>query len=314
MMFPLTRPCEYAATSKAFQKKEPSTAALGSSLSRIALAKYDGVCGIAEFVPNKPPRMLSRTGEDYSISCDFLLKKLAAALESQGLDHQPVYIMGEVWRPNCEQPKISGDFRQKNETIYDFQFRIFDMVFASYPLKDQPYYWRLDQYRDLVATQYPQQPGALESTAPLYWADKVELAQTDSPEEVARTMGPGFDGLVIWDLNGTPLEDKKARDGQAIKFKPNITVDVRCNGGIQGEGKHAGRLGALTFSYQGKSGSVGTGFSDAQRIAFWQALVAGAPESPSGQIIEVEAMGLTPDGNLREPRFKGIRFDKQESD
>lgn len=33
-----------------------------------------------------------------------------------------------------------------------------------------------------------------------------------------------------------------------------------------------------------------------------------------GDIVEVEAMDLSGDGLLREPRFKGIRFDKLEPD
>jgi ATP-dependent DNA ligase len=37
-------------------------------------------------------------------------------------------------------------------------------------------------------------------------------------------------------------------------------------------------------------------------------------ELAPGAIVEVEAMGLTPDGKLREPRFKGIRYDKAGAD
>ena len=312
---PLTRPCEYDATSKAFQKNHPSTAALALGPNRIVLAKYDGVCGLAVFRQGQPPRMLSRTGEDYSISCQAILGRLSQALENYGWDGSPVMLAGEVWRRDCEQPKISGDFRQQHSIIHDFQFRLFDMVYLDQEPSKQPYYVRLDRYRELASCAHG--PSGLDRTH-IGWADRVHLEPTDTPEQIARTMGPGYDGIVVWDVTALPLLDKKASNSGASKVKPNITLDVRCNGGIQGEGKHAGRLGALTFSYNGKTGSVGTGFSDKEREDLWRGLCAGngvyPNGNPAGLIFEVEAMGYTPDGNLREPRFKGFRFDKKESD
>jgi DNA ligase-1 len=292
---PLTRPVEYAKVSSKVRKLHASSAAFASALNRITLAKYDGVCGIAHFKPGQAARMLSRTGEDYSLSCSAVLDKLAGALMDAGYGDFELFVMGEVWRPNCPQPKISGDFRQQHSIIHDFDYRVFDLVNMDEPLSMQPYYLRMDRYREVVG---------FAKVRGLHWAEAV--ISDDTPEQLARTIGFGYDGIVVWDLMGLPLDD--------AKFKPNITVDVRCNGGIQGEGKHVGRLGSLTFAFAGKTGSVGTGFSDKQRTEFWRALVAGTADSPSGQIIEVEAMGYTPDGQLREPRFKGLRFDKKESD
>jgi DNA ligase-1 len=219
-------------------------------------------------------------------------------------------LAGEVWRPGCAQPKISGDFRQQRDVIYDFQFRLFDMVYLDEPFNLQPYHVRLDRYRALAHADTGVAPG---DATEISYAKPVMLRAGQTPEELAREMGDGYDGVVVWDLHSIPVWDEKARMGQAIKFKPNITVDVRCTGGIQGEGKHAGRLGALTYTTaDGKTGSVGTGFSDEQRKTFWDALRLGL--GVAGDIFEVEAMGRTPDGNLREPRFKGFRFDKTESD
>jgi DNA ligase-1 len=310
---PLTRPCEYDATSKAFQKAHPSTTTLALRPDRIALAKYDGVCGLAVFERGTEARMLSRTGEDYSISCQGILNKLSVALGDYGWDGTPLMLAGEVWRHDCAQSRISGDFRQQRATIWDFQFRLFDMVYLERDLAEQPYYQRLDRYRELA--YYSRGPEGNDRTH-IAWANTLVLGPNDTPEQVARTMGPGYDGIVLWDLHGLPLLDKRATGGEAVKFKNEITLDVRCTGGGLGqEGKHSSRLGYLSYATKdGKTGTVGTGFSDKQRESLWRCLNDPTVRSPVGLIFEVEAMGFTPDGNLREPRFKGWRYDKKESD
>lgn len=306
LLLPLTRPVEFDKLGSKVRKAFPTSLEFSRWPNRIHLRKYDGVCGLAVFGYGAPAEMLSRTGENYSMSCGLLLDHLARALQNYGWDGSPVMLAGEVWRPNCPQPKISGDFRQQHSIIEDFEFRMFDMVYLNQEPGKQPYYVRMDRYRELAAMS-PIHHG-------IGWAEKVELRQDETPEQAAQRMGPGFDGIVAWDLLAVPLMDAKARNGEAVKFKPNITVDVRCTGGGLGEGKHANRLGYLTYATEdGKTGSVGTGFSDAEREDLWTRLVRGT-NSPSGGIFEVEAMGLTPDGNLREPRFKGFRFDKKESD
>lgn len=297
-MIPLTRPVEWAKTSAAFRKRYPTPAHLPADRF-ITLLKYDGVCGIGVFEPGQQPRMVSRTGEDYSVSCDKLLAFGQEAVRNAGWADRTVFLMGEVWRPDCPQPTISGDFRQQRRVIEDFEWRLFDCVRDPAPVMYE------ERRGDLARLLAHASLGS--GLRPAY------TAAAGDPERIARTLGPGYDGLVVWDLEGMPLDDAKATGGQAIKFKPNITVDVRCTGGGLGEGKHADRLGYLTYSMKsGATGSVGTGFSDQQRTDFWDTLRLGL--GVAGDIFEVEAMGYTPDGNLREPRFKGFRFDKTESD
>lgn len=294
-MIPLTRPVEWAKTSAAFRKRYPTPLALPAD--RFTLQKYDGVCGIGVFVPGQRPRMVSRTEEDYSVSCGLLLEATNLGLARMGLRDSVVYTFGEVWRPNCPQPTISGDFRQQRATVTDFMYVLFDMVVEG---QVSPYAARRADYMALAAR----------SGLPLWVAQE---AGAGDPEKLARLMGPGYDGVVVWDRRAVPLMDAKASAGQAIKFKPNITVDVRCTGGGLGEGKHAGRLGYLSYvTAGGKTGTVGTGFSDQERTDFWRHIQLGS--GVTGHIMELEAMGLTPDGNLREPRFRGFRFDKTESD
>lgn len=58
--------------------------------------------------------------------------------------------------------------------------------------------------------------------------------------------------------------------------------------------------GGTSVAFMTEKGKVGTGFSNDDRKADWEI----------GEIIEVEAMGLTPAGKFRHPRFSRRRFDK----
>ena len=111
-------------------------------------------------------------------------------------------------------------------------------------------------------------------------------------DALANVLTCGDEGLV--------LQQGEVR----LKVKPKQSYDVPVTGIIAGKGKHAGRMGALITPM----GNVGTGFSDAQRKEF-AALFADGP-GDFQHIIEVEAMGLTPAGKFRHPRFVRVRWDK----
>lgn len=109
----------------------------------------------------------------------------------------------------------------------------------------------------------------------------------------------GYEGLVL-----------RQRD-HWLKVKPVETYDVKVTGIIEGTGKHKGRMGALMTDM----GKVGTGFTDAERITFWnwhlEVYENDMVQAPIvGMVIEVECMQLTPAGKFRHPRFVRIRYDK----
>lgn len=124
----------------------------------------------------------------------------------------------------------------------------------------------------------------------------------------------GYDGLILRDTR-SPWFAGTARNGELIKIKPSVTLDLRCNGVIQGEGKHYCKLGAISVSLNGVNSWVGTGFSDDERDRFWRAaVVRDKTSSPIGQIVEIECMCVNTNGTLREPRFKAVRWDKSKAD
>src|SRR5690606_17449379 len=92
--------------------------------------------------------------------------------------------------------------------------------------------------------------------------------------------------------------------GELIKVKPTLALDLRCvNYGIETGEKTGRKVVTLVVHYRGVETTVGSGVPHDLD-----------PYTVAGKIIEVECLGVTEDGKLREPRFKGVRFDKLEPD
>jgi hypothetical protein len=101
----------------------------------------------------------------------------------------------------------------------------------------------------------------------------------------------GFEGLVL------------RQSDIWIKVKPEETHDVVITGFGEGNGRHGGRLGFITTP----RGTVGAGFSDAERQSFWAEAEAG---KLIGQVAEVSCMEFTSNGKFRHPSFVRMRPDK----
>lgn len=104
-----------------------------------------------------------------------------------------------------------------------------------------------------------------------------------------------FDKVVEEGYEGLVLETTK----WLYKVKSVENYDVPILGIVEGTGKYKGKLGAFVT----ERGKVGTGFSDEEREKFFTPTIIG-------ETIEVKAMGLTPDGKFRHPRYHRMRFDK----
>lgn len=115
-------------------------------------------------------------------------------------------------------------------------------------------------------------------------------------------------------LEGIMIKDPDAiyeckRSAAWLKQKPFIEVSLEIIGVEEGTGKNVGRLGAFVCSGEDDgiliTVNVGSGFTDEQRIEFWD-----SRNTLPGQIVEVRADAVTQnqDGSysLRFPRF--LRF------
>jgi ATP-dependent DNA ligase len=125
----------------------------------------------------------------------------------------------------------------------------------------------------------------------LRWGSLTNPTPAEIRAQLQHANELGYEGLVL-------------RQGdQWIKVKPAETHDVLITGYVEGKGKHRGRLGYVTTT----RGAVGAGFTDAEREFLWAEAKAGVLV---GQVIEVNCMQLTRDGQFRHPFFVRMRPDK----
>ena len=101
----------------------------------------------------------------------------------------------------------------------------------------------------------------------------------------------GYEGLVL-----------RGPNGERLKVKDKITLDLTVTDVVEGKGRNKGRVGALVTS----RGKV-SGMTDKEREEFWEGDIIG-------KVIEVECMELTESGKMRHARFIRIRDDKDETD
>lgn len=265
--------------------------------------KYDGCNGILIVTPNgEGDKLLSRTGEVIK-SCQHLIAamrhKLSRLLE-KGYGYA---VLGEVWHPAMEFEQISGKFRQ-HRPAPDLMFVVCDMLYLQ----------------EFESGQCDRRFDARYLSTHIWFknahaTDPIQLAATYLPGSYGRPAAlatqwvadGGYDGGILRDPNGT-WKAGNGTDGEIIKVKAAVTYDLRVLDVEEGKGKYKGTLGALVC--QGPVGTVKvSGMTDEQRAAWW-----ANSSQIVGQIIEVQCLGLTGTGSLREPRFKGVRFDKEGAD
>lgn len=133
----------------------------------------------------------------------------------------------------------------------------------------------------------------------------------------------GTDQRMIWKLlEQMVAEDKeglmlntdvpyyRTRHKGILKVKQFYSMDlpiIRCE---EGSGRLSGKLGAFVLDFQGNEVKVGSGFSDEQRVAYWQ-----NRESVPGLLCEVKYKEISTDKHtglqsLQFPVFIRVRDDK----
>lgn len=273
------------------------------ALTHYAQRKYDGCNAIVIVTPNSAgDKVLSRTGEVVK-SCDHIIKAVRRKLAQRLEKGQAWAVLGEVWRPDTTQNVISGEFR-RHVAAPKLQFVVFDMLtFTEFENGHSQY-----SFAVRFDTLFPYFRGA-------HPTDTVQLAATYNPGSYGKPTDfcdtlvaqGGYDGLILRESSGTWTAGE-GTNGEIIKVKAAETYDLRVVGVEEGKGKYKGTLGALVC--QGPKGHVKvSGMTDEQRFNWWH-----DPKTIIGAIVEVACLGFTPQGSLREPRFKGVRFDKESAD
>lgn len=124
----------------------------------------------------------------------------------------------------------------------------------------------------------------------------------------------GGEGAVFKQPLGTWVAGKK--DCRMMKIKQELSYDLTVTGLAEGAGKYTGTTGTIECFFRRfgkKAGEIVvvsiSGMSDKERDIWWN-----DPTTIIGQIVQVDAMRFTEFGMLREPRYKGIRYDKEQAD
>jgi ATP-dependent DNA ligase len=244
--------------------------------------------------------LFSRTNEKV-VSANHIENALASA------PFFPVGVyFGEYWHPTIDQPTVSGMFRKKDGTQYTEPFFV---VFDYVTLEEWEAGFSDLVYQDRVS-RLPSMGSAIpEFGAPVFYAESQGflIDQEMGSMEAARLLceGGAYDGLILRKPSGKWVKGDKGTNGEVVKVKPTITLDLRVLDIKVATGEKTGRdvYTVIVDLGEGKTQEVGSGVPH----DFY-----ALPEP--GQIVEVEAMSFSKFGLLREPRFKGIRHDKTEAD
>lgn len=118
----------------------------------------------------------------------------------------------------------------------------------------------------------------------------------------------GAEGLMV-NLMDAPYEFKRSK--AILKVKVMQTADLRIIGFEEGQGRNAGKLGALLVDFKGNAVGVGSGFTDYDREHIWN-----HQEQYLNKIAEIQYFEITKDKtgteSLRFPVWKFLREDKNE--
>lgn len=280
---------EFDKQSAAFRKKYKDVQALYDH-GWILQPKYDGVFALITIRPDRrDSSVITRTGEPIR-SCDHILDALHA--------HRPTrvgyVVLAELWAPGTPFPTISGWARQ-HRPAPELIAVLHDRLPATLETA-QGYSERLCHLREVF--------GSAASTAFRVIEAVPRRAVKDVPRFAQELVAAGgYDGAMLKDP-WAPYVIKVARDGEIVKVKPTLSLDLPVVERLVAEGEKTGRdVFTLVVEYRGVKTTVGSGVPHN---------ISDVPNA--GDIVEVECLGVTADGKLREPRFKGVKFDKTEGD
>lgn len=273
----------------AFKKAYPTLDDLPSS-EYIMMPKYDGCLAIVNTEAPIPTAITTRTGE-------LVHSMWHVAEQARGL--LPGYVIfGEAYKWDTPFKDISGAFRRHSQ-----QPTLFVVAFDAVPVED----WRAgkcdESYKARLARL--REAGHASPATSIIVAPARDAVGSQGFANSLVKAG-GYDGAILRRADA-PWHVGASKNGEAIKVKPVQSLDLAVAGWFWGKGKHADRAGGIVVEYRGVKTQVGTGFSDAERADI-------AADSHNYSVAEIEFMELTADGKLREPRFKGWRYDKDKAD
>ena len=257
--------------------------------------KYDGVFCIAyNDKINKKCLIFSRTGKQYT-SMQHIEKDMENLFRLYDID----LILFEAYILDTPQSIISGYCRdtvnQHKElvaichdclTLNEWKGIIKTPYSNRY---ERPKYMRADKHN----LYYPNGICAYNLNEIIFYASESWKA--------------GGEGVVIKKINASYERGK--RNWSLMKLKQEISYDLRIVDVEEGSGQFKDAVGALICKFKDSNISIGSGLTSEERKLWWK-----HKNFIVGHIAEIKAMRISSKGVLREPVFKGIRYDKDKAD
>lgn len=170
----------------------------------------------------------------------------------------PVAMDGELWAGRGQFGKALSTVRQ--QTPNDSAWRVMRFMVFDLPAQGGPFTDRIPVLNGVV------------SQIDQHWVQAVVQLKVTSPQALqlllAQTVKNGGEGLMLH--RGASLY-KGLRSDDLLKLKTHEDAEATVVAHVPGQGKYAGKLGALLLEMPALDGQpaqrfkLGTGFSDAQR-------------------------------------------------
>lgn len=260
------------------------------------MEKYDGwyvyidigVTGSLDYVP------YSRVGREIPALAEYAedFKKALYDVEFKN----PTRLIFEVIQEGTPFHIISGILNRKFETAKDVTFVLHDVVQMG----------TKDSFKDRY--QYCQN---LETYMPKFVTVAKVLAITDSLDVALKLFTDivynGGEGIILKDIEAAYEFNK--RSATLLKVKEEIEKDLLVVDIVNGEGKYSTTTGAIVCQDKNGNEVSVSGMTDLQRNEWWE-----TPDKILGKVVTIKAKNELESGQLREPRFYCVRYDKLPED
>lgn len=271
--------------------------------------KLDGLRLIVVVDGNGNKTAYSRNGLVYE-GLDYLLNELELdpnmIYDGELLYSDDTLRSDERFRKTNEIVRCKGEKDKNLLTYYIFDaIHINELGELGEEVERIPYYERREHLDRLPRSIY-------QRIVPVLYKGKIDNKVFELLDEVVEQ---GAEGLMA-NLS-TGIYEFGKRSKNILKFKKFHDVDLLCIGVEEGDGKYKGKLGKILVDYMGYEVGVGSGFTDEERLYFYE-----NQDEIIGKIVQVKYFesSKNKDGELglRFPIFMGkftrVRDDKGAGD